>query len=100
MTPAEKSFLRYWEEQRQGGKRKYLLTLVPFFTFCILAAIFLAGIVMDIYWFFYWPWPYIAGSVVIAAALCYYMVLRHWDRNEARWQQMKNPSQTPLKGKS
>jgi hypothetical protein len=88
MTPAEKRFLRYWEEQREGGKSKYLLFLVTLFSFCVLAVIFLAGIVMDLYFFMYWPWPYIVGTAVVVAAACYFIVNRHWNNNEAKWTQL------------
>jgi L-asparagine transporter-like permease len=94
MTSAEKRFLRYWEEQREGGKSKYLLFLVPLFSFCILAIIFLAGIVMDIYFFLDWPWPVIAGTIILVIALCYYWVNRHWNNNEARWLRLSGKAET------
>jgi len=84
LTPAEKRFIRYWEDQRKDGRWSYYLlyTLVGTFIVGILIAIV-------IIWFFqekirppYWRIP-VAGFVTSTA-----ITLFSWSNNERRFRKI------------
>lgn len=81
LTPSEKRFIRYWEDQRKGGRW-------PYYIMYILAGTFIVGILISIViiWFMqdkirppYWRIPVAAFVTSIA------ITLFSWNNNEKKF---------------
>jgi drug/metabolite transporter (DMT)-like permease len=89
LTPAEKRFIRQWEDQRTGGKWKYLAFYTFCWTFIFLVSPILLGIFFSLFSFLdLYNWPFLAVVLLIAAgafALSHYI----WEKNEKRLGELK-----------
>jgi Ca2+-dependent lipid-binding protein len=86
LTSAEKRFIKYWEEQRTGGKIKYYLLY-------ILAGTFIASLVISFLYtvlisvFLDWVWG--EGTIVIISfVLVTFLTVMTWDKNEKRFKRI------------
>ncbi len=84
LSSKEKRFLKYWEEQRSGGKTSYIimLTVVGTFIGTLMISVFL-------FLFFHYTLS-IEFLLVIASALVFSLVISwiSWNRNEKKYQEM------------
>lgn len=82
ITPEERRFLKFWMEQREGGKKSYLLhyLLVGTFIFTLILSVitFLFFQVLFGSWAF---WAILISGVIIS----FILVSRSWNKNEARF---------------
>ncbi|MFT3822314.1 MAG: hypothetical protein QM731_00290 [Chitinophagaceae bacterium] len=80
LTTKEKRFLKYWEEQRQGGRWSY-------YALYIFGGTFVATIVIYLVWSMLAPYPIgqlwliPASGAVIMAAITHFS----WQNNEKRF---------------
>jgi hypothetical protein len=80
LTPSEKSFVKYWEEQRKGGR-------VPYYLLYILTGTFIASIVCTFVSMMFGlgfpgvvPYIVVAGFVMVTIATIY-----SWTTNEKKF---------------
>lgn len=85
ITPEERRFLKYWMEQREGGKRSYLLhyVLVGTFIFTLILSVisFLFFQVLFGSWVF---WSIFAAGVIVSIIA----VSNSWKKNENRFKNL------------
>jgi hypothetical protein len=83
LNPAEKRFIKYWEEQRVGGKYKYYLLYILVGTFIsVLILSFVYSIVISSTFSLDWGvLPILIVSVVLVTVL----TIVTWDRNEKKF---------------
>ena len=87
ITPAERRFLRSWEEQRNGGKAGYVAT----YTFAYTFVIFLTGIALGLFLNipfvrFKWLKMMAIGSVLLALIISMLV----WHRQQKKWRNIIN----------
>jgi hypothetical protein len=83
LTQEEKRFIKYWEEQRTGGKYKYYLLYIPAGTFIsiIILSVFYCLIISQ-------RWSLDTGLFIIMAispVLMAALTIFAWDKNEKRF---------------
>ena len=86
LTPAEKRFIKYWEEQRTGGKRKYYLLY-------ILGGTFIAVIVLSFLYAIFISPVFSFDTALILILVTGFLVVTlstviTWNRNEKRFRQI------------
>lgn len=83
LTSAEKRFIKYWEEQREGGKVKYYLLYIIVGTFIAVLSLFF------LYSLFISPAFRLRFGVVAIAIMAPIMVtvitVTTWSRNEKKF---------------
>lgn len=84
-TDKERRFIRYWEDQRTGGKWSYILTytlcLGVIFFFLPVTAFYIFSM-LHFFSIYGWPvWLVIVLSLTISFAVSQYW----WHRNEGKW---------------
>ena len=87
ITPAERRFLRSWEEQRNGGKASYVAT----YTFAYTLVIYLTGIALGLFLnipFIRFLWLMLMAMVSIAGAFLISMMI--WKRQQKKWRSIIN----------
>jgi hypothetical protein len=87
ITPAERRFLRSWEEQRNGGKAGYVAT----YTFAYTFVIYLTGIALGLFLnipFIRFKWLVMMAIASIAGAFIISMVV--WKRQQKKWRNIIN----------
>ena len=83
LTAKEKRFIRYWEEQRKGGKWKYYLLYIPIGTFissvviAFLMSMLLFNFVSNI------PFVVITGFIIITL-----ITVLSWAANENKFKKI------------
>lgn len=83
LTPAEKRFIRYWEEQRTGGKIKYYLLYILIGTFiAILCLFFLYSLWISPIFTLEFGLVAIAITAFVAVTL---ITVITWHRNEKKF---------------
>lgn len=85
LTSKERRFIRYWEEQRKGGKGSYILlyTVVGTFIVTLILSVFLVLFFQIVFGsIFFWA-VCISGLVISLLAS-----LITWNRNEKRLQEI------------
>jgi MFS family permease len=90
LSPEEKRFKRYWEDQRTGGKWRYLLLYTFCWTFIFIVSPVLLGIIFDLFSFLdLYQWPFLA-LVLLIAVIAFAINHYFWDKNEAKWKVILN----------
>lgn len=87
LSPAERRFLRSWEEQRNGGKKSF----VAIYTFAYTLVIFLSSVAVALFMniaFIRKSWliSMAVGSVVAAFVLSNIL----WSRQQKKWRSIIN----------
>jgi tryptophan-rich sensory protein len=86
LTTEEKRFIKYWEEQRTGGKFKYYLLYILAGTFiATLVLSFLYSIIISA--LFRIDFGLIA-IIVIAFLLVTFLTITTWDKNEKKFKRI------------
>ncbi len=86
LTSAEKRFIKYWEEQRVGGKVKYYLLYIIVGTFmAVLGLFFLYSVFISPA--FRWRFGVIA-ILVAAPVLVTLITVMTWSRNEKKFKEI------------
>ena len=87
ITPAERRFLRSWEEQRQGGKAGFIAT----YTFGYTLVIFISGIALGLFLnipFIRFSWLLIMAISSIGGAFLIALIM--WSRQQQKWRTIIN----------
>ena len=87
ITPAERRFLRSWEEQRQGGKAGFVAT----YTFGYTLVIFISGIALGLFLnipFIRFNWLLIMAISSIGGAFLISLIM--WSRQQQKWRTIIN----------
>jgi hypothetical protein len=83
LNPAEKRFIKYWEEQRVGGKYKYYLLYILAGTFIsVLILSFVYSIVISSTFSLDWG---VLPILIVSVILVTVMTIVTWDRNEKKF---------------
>ena len=83
LNPAEKRFIKYWEEQRVGGKYKYYLLYIIAGTFIsVLILSFVYSIVISSTFSLDWG---VLPILIVSVVLVTVMTILTWDRNEKKF---------------
>jgi ABC-type bacteriocin/lantibiotic exporter with double-glycine peptidase domain len=85
LTTEEKRFIRYWQEQRTGGKTSYFLLYLLLGSFIMS----LFGLVILLFFLqFFFSWKLLIITVAISFMLTGLMTVLAWSRNERRWKSL------------
>lgn len=86
LTSAEKRFIKYWEDQRTGGKIKYYLLYILTGTFVAsLVILFLYTVIISV--FLDWVWG--AGTIVtLSFVIVTFLTVWSWDKNEKKFKRI------------
>jgi Na+-driven multidrug efflux pump len=85
LSSAEKRFVRYWEEQRAGGRWSYYATYIAVGT--LISTIILCTFLFLFFQIIFgsiWVWLAIVGSILISAAA----TITSWSKNEKKFRQI------------
>lgn len=85
LTTEEKRFIRYWQEQRTGGKTSYFLLYLLLGSF-IMSLFGLVILLFFLHLFF--SWKLLIITVAISFVLTGLMTVLVWSRNERRWKSL------------
>ena len=83
LTTTEKRFIKYWEEQRKGGRLQYYLlyilagTFIATIVLSFLIGMFLAGFPANL--------PYIIGGSILIVTIA---TMRTWANNEKKFRRI------------
>lgn len=82
LSKEDKRFIRYWEDQRKGGKLSYWL-LYSLVGSVIMSLFILVFLLLALQIYFSWPMLVLvtAGSFLLCAILS----MLSWQRNEKKW---------------
>lgn len=85
LTTEEKRFIRYWQEQRTGGKTSYFLLYSLLGSFIMS----LFGLVILLFFLqFLFSWELLIVTVSVSVVLTCLMTVLVWSRNERRWKSL------------
>ena len=83
LNPAEKRFIKYWEEQRTGGKYKYYLLYILAGTFIsVLILSFVYSLVISTTFSVDWG---VLPILIISFVLVTVLTVVTWDKNEKKF---------------
>jgi hypothetical protein len=83
LSKEEKRFVRYWEEQRTGGKIKYYLLYILAGSFiAIIVLWFLYSLVFSVVFSFRWP---IISITISSFVLVTVLTVTTWSKNEKKF---------------
>jgi tryptophan-rich sensory protein len=83
LNSAEKRFIKYWEEQRTGGKYKYYLLYILSGTFIsVLILSFVYSLVISSTFSLDWG---VLPILIVSFVLVTVMTIVTWDRNEKKF---------------
>ena len=85
ITPAERRFLRSWEEQRKGGKAGFIATYSFGYTFVIFISGIALGLFLNIA-FIRVSWLLIMGVSSVVGAVIISMIM--WKSQQKKWQRI------------
>ncbi len=84
LTPKEKRFLKYWDDQKEGGRRNYILAYTIAWAIVAFFVPLGVSIVINVIDFFqlyrFYLWQSIVICLAIGFAAAYYM----WEKNEKK----------------
>jgi drug/metabolite transporter (DMT)-like permease len=90
LSPTGKRFISYWEDQRTGGKWRYLALYTFCWTFIFVVSPVLLGIVFNFFDFLdLYNWPFLA-IVLLIAVISFAFSHYFWDKNENRLKEIVN----------
>lgn len=83
LNPAEKRFIKYWEEQRTGGKFKYYLLYIIAGTFIsVLILSFVYSLVISHTFSLDWG---VLPILIVSFVLVTVLTIVTWDKNEKKF---------------
>ncbi|MBC7850639.1 MAG: hypothetical protein H7Y31_12935 [Chitinophagaceae bacterium] len=85
LSKDEKRFIRYWEEQRIGGKASYFLLYSLIGTFIMSLFVLVVFLLLLQYWFSYTLLAAVTGSSFI---ICSIMAALAWSQNEKKFKRL------------
>jgi MFS family permease len=90
LSPKEKRFKRYWEDQRTGGKWRYLALYTFCWTFIFVVSPVLLGVVFNLFNFLdLYNWPFVA-VVLLIAVVAFIVSHYYWEKNESKLKMLNN----------
>ena len=82
ISPAERRFIRYWEEQRQGGKTAF----VAVYTFGYLIIIFMTGVAIGLFTGLrFVTTPLLLGMAAASLTGAFMVSLWQWKRQQQKF---------------
>jgi uncharacterized protein YacL len=83
LSKEEKRFIKYWEEQRTGGKIQYYLLYILAGTFiAVLVLWFLYSLVFSVVFSFRWP---IISIIISSFVIVTILTVTSWSKNEKKF---------------
>lgn len=98
ITPKEKRFLKYWEDQKDGGKWQYILVYTIGWSIILFIVPLAFSFVFDMYTAIKMDqpplWAAITAAVILGITLSFFI----WHRNEKKYRRIsaKKLSETSL----
>lgn len=85
LSKEEKRFIRYWEDQRRGGKLSYLLLYSLIGTF-IMSLFVLVGLLLLLQYYFSWALliAVVSSCFVVTVIISFYA----WQTSEKKWKRI------------
>jgi hypothetical protein len=91
LSAEEKRFKRYWEDQRSGGKRYYVILYTITWAFILFfVPLIISLFKIDIVGFFGLYKIPIWGVILITTSVSFAGSNHFWEKNERRWRLLKD----------
>jgi NADH:ubiquinone oxidoreductase subunit 3 (subunit A) len=95
LSPKEKRFELYWEDQRTGGKWHYLLLYTFCLTFIVFVAPVLLGLFLSVFSFLHLDRLSLLGLALVVASICFAGSYYAWEKNEKKWKSVLEKAASP-----
>src|SRR5437868_6751370 len=95
LSPKEKRFLKYWNDQKEGGKRSYIITYTIGWAVIIFILPLAASFVIDMYSAFKLCQLPVWAAIIISVLLGLIVSEYRWNRNEKRARQLQREKDSP-----
>ncbi len=89
ISAKEKRFLKYWEDQKTGGKWQYILIYTIGWSFILFFVPLAASFVIDMYAAFKLYQLPLWAAILVAVILGFTGSVYFWDRNEKKYRTIR-----------
>jgi drug/metabolite transporter (DMT)-like permease len=89
LTPKEKRFLKYWNDQKEGGKTSYVITYTIGWSVILFVLPLATSFVVDMYSAFKLYQLPLWAAIVISILLGYIISQYQWNKNEKKAERLE-----------